>query len=164
MSADTLRLCPDTQAGPHSFTIAFALPPPLLFIRLFRSAFVWIKEAQRPRCRRGGRKERGAARAFNELEETCLRRELSLGAIVSLFLVPMSVCPSFALAPVVRLSAAMPVSMSVFLSPPSRVLFPFLQPNSFRNPIYHGDSHFRSNDRFDPLVAKWRVRVVSAII
>ena len=161
MSADTLRLCPDTQAGPHSFTIAFALPPPLLFIRLFRSAFVWIKEAQRPRCRRGGRKERGAARAFNELEETCLRRELSLGAIVS----SLSFSPSCShVCPPARLSAAMPVSMSVFLSPPSRVLFPFLQPNSFRNPIYHGDSHFRSNDRFDPLVAKWRVRVVSAII
>ena len=86
-----------------------------------------------PKRRRG---ERKGARSFNELEETCLRRELSLGAIVS-SLVPMSVCPSFPLTPVVRLSAAMPVSMSVSLSLSLRPVESFsLSFSQIRSEIY----------------------------
>ena len=111
------------------FPIAFAL----LSYSIIPLCFVWIKEAQRPRCPRRGRRGEekravavavaaaaaaahrpsAAARecAFNELEATCLRRELSLVAIafslslslsLSLLLPPPSlsfyVCPSAAIA------------------------------------------------------------------
>ena len=94
------------------FPIAFAL----LSYSIIPLCFVWIKEAQRPRCPRRGRRGEekravavavaaaaaaahrpsAAARecAFNELEATCLRRELSLVALaLSLSLSPLVLRP-----------------------------------------------------------------------